>query len=147
MWMKTALIMLVQYQFSWELSVHLFVGFIELHPEYHIQVWLLFLCCYLRPVFYFVGWGESSLLLGTWNLRLQQWYVLLEYQYIVKKKSCVWIVICIICTVFVNFLETVQLLMPKLCRSWQGMLLYPPPNFTKKLCSGCIPPAPDMKRT
>ena len=37
MWMETAVIMLVQYQFSWELSVHLFVGFIELQPEYHIQ--------------------------------------------------------------------------------------------------------------
>jgi hypothetical protein len=37
MGMKTALIMLVQYQLSWELSVHLFVGFIELHPEYNIK--------------------------------------------------------------------------------------------------------------
>jgi hypothetical protein len=37
MWMEIALIMLVQNQFAWELSVHLFVGFIELHPEYHIQ--------------------------------------------------------------------------------------------------------------
>jgi hypothetical protein len=63
-----------------------------------------------------------------------------------KKKNCVWIIICIVCIIFVNFLVTVQPLMLKLCDSWQGMSLYapppPPPSiFLKKLSSGWCPPA------
>jgi hypothetical protein len=145
MQMKTALIMLVQYQFSWKLSVHLFVGFIALRPEYHIQAWLLLLEA--NSLFCGLRWEQFS-------VRCMDFEIVtvvicssgMSVHTVKKKKNSVWIIICIMYIIFVNFLVTVQPLVLKLCDSWQGMSLYAPPppslNFLKKkLSSGCSPPA------